>query len=110
MAKTYTQTFTKIYIVTKPDFVVKPDTEYVVVILRVDGEFRTIVCPRETFLETRLGDAIMSMNNETLRSMGLGGANISGFSKGKISPHIYGLITKNDVTSIIWSKIVVVVI
>jgi len=106
MAKTYTQTFTKIYMVTKPDFVVKPDTEYVVIIMRVDGEFRTIACPREIFLETKLGDAIMSEDNTTLTNMGLGGADISGFSEGKISPYVYGLITKSNATSTIWNKVV----
>jgi len=106
MAKTYTQTFTKIYMVTKPDFVVKPDTEYVVIIMRVDGEFRTIVCPREIFLETRLGDIIMGMKDDELESLGLGDANISGFSEGRISPYIYGLITMSDATSTTWSKVV----
>jgi len=106
MAKTYTQTFTKIYMVTKQDFVVKPDTEYVVLIMRVDGEFRTIVCPREVFLETRLGDIIMGMREDELESLGLGDANISGFSKGRISPYIYGLITKSDATSTVWSRVV----
>ncbi|RLD99043.1 MAG: hypothetical protein DRI92_02980 [Aquificota bacterium] len=106
MAKTYPQTFTKIYMVTKPDFVVKPDTEYVVIIMRVDGEFRTIACPREIFLETKLGDAIMSEDNTTLTNMGLEDADISGFSEGKISPYIYGLITKSDATSTTWNKVV----
>ena len=106
MAKTYPQTFTKIYMVTKPDFVVKPDTEYVVIIMRVDGEFRTIACPREIFLETKLGDAIMSEDNTTLTNMGLEDADISGFSESKISPYVYGLITKSDATSTIWNKVV----
>jgi len=106
MAKTYPQTFTKIYMVTKPDFVVKPDTEYVVIIMRVDGEFRTIACPREIFLETKLGDIIMETNDDALVAMGLEDADISGFSEGKISPYIYGLITKSDATSTIWNKVV----
>ena len=40
---------------------------------------------------------------ENLVKFRLRNANISGFSEGKISPNIYGLITKNDATSTTWS-------
>ena len=90
-ATPYIQEFTKTYMVTKQGFVARPDTEYVVVALRVDSEFRTIVCPREIFLETRLGDLIMETRKEELGELGLGDANISGFAEGKISLYMYGL-------------------
>ena len=38
--------------------------------------------------------------------VGLGKANISGFGRGEISPNIYGLITMNNATTTIWSRVV----
>jgi len=62
--------------------------------------------PKRIFLKTILGDIIMGMKDDELESLGLGDANISGFSEGKISPYVYGLITMSDATSTTWSKVV----
>ena len=105
----YVQQLAKTHIATKQEFVVKLETEYVVIIMRVDGEFRTILCPREIFLETKLGDTIMSTNQTKLESIGLENTNISRFGEGKISPHIYGLITMNNTTTTIWNKVIGVI-
>ena len=46
---------------------------------------------------------------ENLVKIRLGNANISGFGEGRISPYIYGLITKSDATSTTWSSVFIAI-
>ncbi|RLG07577.1 MAG: hypothetical protein DRN68_05185, partial [Thaumarchaeota archaeon] len=89
----YEQKFTNILLIAKPDFVAKPDTEYVVIMMRMgtSADTRIIVVPRETFTETKMGTIVM--REEVDRLGGFKEANITGFGKGEVAKGIYGLIT-----------------
>ena len=71
--------------------VIGPETDFVIIQAEVGGETRIIVIPSKDFATTKLARAVYDgsiKNDRYLRD-----ANVSGFSTGKISPHVYGLIT-----------------